>query len=114
MRGNCLIKVIKFMFLFIIGTLFVFIFTTVEMFFSLKNHTFEQPKKPVKRDWHDYKAMHLDAIRVGIGEHGKVGTLSGSVDRGLEKNMTWEEGFNALLSDAISVNRSLPDTRDKA
>lgn len=70
-------------------------------------------KQTIDRDWHDYKAMYSDAQRIGNGEHGKSAALSDNVDRVLEKSMSHEYGFNALLSDAISVNRSLPDIRNE-
>lgn len=64
-----------------------------------------------KIDWHDYEAMEKDSKRVGIGEGGKRATLDAEY-RTLETKMFRQNGFNALLSDSISVNRSIPDIRN--
>ncbi|KAG8042645.1 hypothetical protein G9C98_005279, partial [Cotesia typhae] len=63
-----------------------------------------------KIDWHDYKKMKEDSSRVGIGEQGKPATLSQS-KRLTEDKLYKVNGFNAALSDEISLNRSVPDIR---
>ncbi|KAK0179653.1 hypothetical protein PV327_005387 [Microctonus hyperodae] len=63
-----------------------------------------------KIDWHDYKRIKEDAERIGIGEQGKPAFLSQS--EGMNKEKLYNvNGFNAALSDMISLNRSVPDIR---
>lgn len=71
---------------------------------SLKN------AKGKKIDWHDYKFMELELERKGIGEQGKSEKLSPEFDKE-HKELFNQNGFNALLSDKIALNRSVPDIR---
>jgi polypeptide N-acetylgalactosaminyltransferase len=75
---------------------------------------FDQPRNTggIKVDWHNYRLMANDKNRVGVGEHGKAGKISGR-KKVLEQNIFKQNGYNGLLSDLISVNRSLPDIRHK-
>lgn len=61
-------------------------------------------------DWHDYAYQEKDLARVGTGEMGKAEILPVELNDEKEK-MYRKNGFNALLSDKISVNRSVPDIR---
>ncbi|BFF96136.1 N-acetylgalactosaminyltransferase 4-like [Drosophila madeirensis] len=60
-----------------------------------------------RRDWHDRVAMEADNAKSGLGEQG----LSAKVIETLDAGTLQEHGYNALLSDMISVNRSIADTR---
>ena len=64
-----------------------------------------------KIDWNDYEFMEYEAQRVGLGEHGEPAMLSDPEDITLDKKLFEIEGIHVLLSDKISVNRSLPDVR---
>jgi polypeptide N-acetylgalactosaminyltransferase len=64
----------------------------------------------MKIDWHNYRQMADEKRRTGIGENGQPASLS-SRNEEQEKKASLENGFNALLSDKISVNRSVPDLR---
>lgn len=61
-------------------------------------------------DWHDYKLISEDQNRKGIGEHGKLEKLDES-EKENQDALFRQNGFNALLSDRISLNRSVPDIR---
>lgn len=64
-----------------------------------------------KIDWNDYEFMKYEAQRFGLGEHGEPAILSNPEDIELDKELFEIEGIHVLLSDKISVNRSLPDVR---
>lgn len=64
-----------------------------------------------KKDWEDLELMERDAKRKGLGEHGEAAYVKDESLKELEKEMSLDNGFNALLSDLISVNRSVPDVR---
>uniref|UniRef100_A0A1B0GIU1 Glycosyltransferase 2-like domain-containing protein n=1 Tax=Lutzomyia longipalpis TaxID=7200 RepID=A0A1B0GIU1_LUTLO len=63
-----------------------------------------------KIDWHDYEMIKADSARQGVGERGLAGLVSVE-ENDLKESMYRANGFNALLSDKISVNRSVPDIR---
>lgn len=61
-------------------------------------------------DWHDYKFIEQEKLRKGIGENGIEAKLPEGFEK-LKDILYKENGFNAALSDLISVNRSVPDIR---
>lgn len=61
-------------------------------------------------DWHDYEVIHEDRKRKGPGEHGSPVVLNKAET---EHDAYKDNGFNILVSDRISLNRSLPDIRVK-
>lgn len=127
MRRN-LSSLIKFLVLAVISILItVFLFKTFHLISKLGTHEslidlhprqgafFNGPLKNVngiKIDWHDYNYMALDELREGIGERGIAAKLD--EDEGENQDKLFKQnGFNAILSDKISVNRSVPDIRHK-
>lgn len=76
------------------------------------NVTQEKIDKTKKIDWHDYKFMKYENSRKGIGENGSQFELY-HMNKSFEITMYHQNGFNAVLSDKISLNRSLPDIRHK-
>lgn len=70
----------------------------------------EKNAKQIKIDWHDYKFIEAEKLRVGIGEHGAPAELPHSLDDE-RKKLFDDNGFNGLLSDRIALNRSVKDIR---
>lgn len=68
--------------------------------------------KNTKIDWHDYKLIEAEESRVGIGEHGAPAHLPSNLEDE-RKRLFDQNGFNALLSDKIALNRSVKDIRHK-
>lgn len=67
----------------------------------------------LKVDWHNYNFMQAEVQRTGLGENGKPAAVPTS-DEALRKKLFDENGFNGLLSDRISLNRSIADIRHKS
>lgn len=64
-----------------------------------------------KADWHDHDFMEYEASRVGDGEQGEPHFLTDEDDIKTNKELYEKFGFFVVVSDRISVNRSLPDVR---
>lgn len=63
-----------------------------------------------KKDWHDRALMSREAEAKGAGEQGAAFFLPAGLDK--KKDELYKvNGFNALASDFIALNRSLPDIR---
>lgn len=72
----------------------------------------ERNVKRVKIDWNDYKYIEGEKLREGIGEHGVAASLPTDLETE-RKELFDQNGFNALLSDKIALNRSVKDIRHK-
>jgi hypothetical protein len=88
----------------------------IKQFNKVKQKTFFDEKHNLlnlKADWHDYELLKREKHRSGVGEHG-IGVHfqnQSKAQQALQKKLYDENGFNGLLSDRISLNRSLPDIR---
>ncbi|XP_014664811.1 PREDICTED: polypeptide N-acetylgalactosaminyltransferase-like 6 isoform X1 [Priapulus caudatus] len=72
---------------------------------------YEDGKIEMKKiDWHDYYQIEQDRKRTGPGEHGTAVILS-PAEEGMKQELYKVNGFNALVSDKISLNRTLSDIR---
>lgn len=61
-----------------------------------------------KVDWHNYEQQKKDSNRIGPGEQGKP-VLPQKLEKG--SSAYHDNGFNIMVSDRISLDRSLPDIR---
>lgn len=66
--------------------------------------------KNEKYDWHNYKLIEEDLARKGPGEQGSAVILTPEEEK--QKDVLYKtNGFNAFVSDKISLQRSLKDIR---
>lgn len=75
-------------------------------------NSFFRNYEKTKIDWHDYEYIEAEKMQTGIGEQGKRAKVNEDEDEERER-MALKAGFNAMLSDRIALNRSLPDIRHK-
>lgn len=66
-----------------------------------------------RKDWHDYEFINYEGSREGVGEQGKGHELTDSDEIKQDNELEREEGLHVIVSDKISVNRSIQDTRPK-
>jgi len=79
---------------------------------TIKMFTLPTPQGE-RKDWTDHEAMTADKLRSGLGEHGLPARVEDLAEQDMEKQLMQINGFNGLLSDKISVNRSVPDIRNE-
>lgn len=65
----------------------------------------------IKVDWHDYKFIEAEKHRNGPGENGSAYEKLEDDEIELSERIFDENGYNGLISDKISVNRSVVDLR---
>ena len=61
------------------------------------------------KDWNNYEFIHKEKLRVGLGEQGKGVELTDPEEIKLNKILYDKTGFSVVVSDKISVERSLLD-----
>ncbi|CAL4093544.1 unnamed protein product, partial [Meganyctiphanes norvegica] len=64
----------------------------------------------LKKDYHDYKYLELEALQKGPGDGGIAAVLPPDTKKEYD-DLYKVNGFNARLSDEIALNRSLKDIR---
>lgn len=78
---------------------------------SIKGDNISSAAKGKYRDWNDYKLMLKERGRKGFGESGRGVNASVWGDDAQQSKLRELYMYNARLSDAISVERSLEDLR---
>lgn len=81
-----------------------------------KEENFDIPdnleNKNLKKDWHNYNQIAYEIQRNGPGEQGQAFSLDPSdAKSSLKQTLYSQNGFNALVSDKISLKRSVTDIR---
>lgn len=83
---------------------------TDEHFGTAFEENFKFYEEESEIDWHDYAFMEYESSRIGLGEHGVAAEVPEN-DKDKAESISLKYGYNALLSDRISLNRSVPDIR---
>lgn len=111
----CFVSKRKLVFVF---ALFVFAYIIYQILFasSQEIYNIEKDKEVVKlkifskyRDWTDYEQIALEKIRKGFGEHGADVVLTDPNEIAQNEELYKKTGFSVVVSNKISVNRSLSD-----
>lgn len=76
-----------------------------------RNKVYPSVSNYEKKDWHDWAFIEYEKSRVGPGEQGAAYELTDSKDIELDDKLFEIEGLSVVVSDKISVNRSIPDYR---
>lgn len=76
-----------------------------------KDMFYPMAMKYERKDWHDYNFIEYENAREGPGEQGERFELSDLQEIELNQKLFEIEGLFPIVSDKISVNRSVPDTR---
>lgn len=105
------------------GSLLAFIILYLLLIYDQHSSDVESLKKIIKntsdltnkyyerKDWHDWDFIDYEKKRKGPGEHGKPFVLTDPADIELNEKLRKEDGMHVIVSDKISVNRSIPDFR---
>lgn len=85
---------------------------TDPLIFNNNNERVVQQRKHERIDWNNYDLMYEDSNRRSkYGEHGKASKLRKKANITRVNEVIIKTGYNGLLSDKISLNRSIPDYR---
>ena len=92
----------------------IYLVVLIVLFSGLLHKVYEFSSRKAEnqlKDWHDYKFMEYEKYRVGIGEYGAAVILN-DLDEIIDNERLYKKsGFSDVVSNKISVNRSIPDPR---
>lgn len=97
---------IFFTFLFLLYAIYIIIFTISSRPLNAVNLSHSSDE--VYRDWNDYEFLKYEETRKGPGERGAAVYLDDPKEIKLNDESIFKTGFSAVVSNKISVNRSLP------
>lgn len=93
----------------------IFSFCAFLAFFVLSKSSKKSNKSSLKfqkcRDWHNYELIKSEKSREGLGEHGMPVYLTNPHEKLENEKIYNSTGISVLISNKISVNRSIPDSR---
>ncbi|CAG9810978.1 unnamed protein product [Chironomus riparius] len=98
---------ILFLFLFVIYLIYIIVFGIANRPFNNFINS-KQSGVETYRDWNDYKYLAYEETRIGPGERGEAVTLAEPEEIKLNQESIERTGFSVLVSDKISVNRTIP------
>lgn len=87
--------------------MFVVLIFFVSKLLGISN-VFHQSTEPILRDWFDHERDYFDTMRKGLGENGSHVYLNDLAEINLNNKLYDKIGFSVIVSDKISVNRSIP------
>lgn len=93
----------------LVGFILIFTIDVSEFHQKLKIHL--PLYRPMCKDWNDYRRIAWDDQQSGPGEHGEAVKLTDPDEIELNQRLYNQTGFSVVISDKISVNRSILDAR---
>lgn len=88
-----------------------FSFVDVENISEIDGNKYRKITDFSKKDWHDFEFIKSERTRRGPGENGEGIELINQEEIVDNQSLLKIEGLSVVISDKLSVNRSLPDTR---
>lgn len=98
---------ILFLFLFFIYLIYIIVFGIANSPFNNFTDS-KQSSVESYRDWNDYKFLAYEETRSGPGERGDAVILTDPEEIKLNQESIERTGFSVLVSNKISVNRTIP------